>query len=314
MLAAAAALAFAVIVLGAYVRLKDAGLGCPDWPGCYGALIGVGQDAPAGAQIDGSKAWIELSHRYLAAALGLLVAAAAVLAFVRPVARSERILAVLLLALVIGQGLLGALTVTEQLQPAVVSAHLLGGMAILALLAAYCARVFAPAKRSASPALLRLMLAAAVAATFAQLALGAWVSANYAGIACGTEYPTCNGSWAPIGTPEAFALDRELGFDAAGQPLTAPALVAVHWAHRMGALGLAAIAAAAVWLLFSSGFRAAAVAVGAALLAQLALGILTVLSALALPLALLHNAGAAALVAALSASASRAFCSRTVQP
>ena len=308
LLAAAAAVTFAVIVLGAYVRLKDAGLGCPDWPGCYGQIIGVPQVDGTGAAVDTGRAWIEVSHRYLAAGLGLLIAAAAAAAFLRPAGRSERLLASALVIMVCAQGLLGALTVTERLMPAVVAAHLLGGMLILALLSAYCSRTFLrPSPPRPVDAPLRWLLAAAGLALLAQLFLGVWVSANYAALACGIEYPTCNGGWMPPRDWEAFALDRQLGVDRAGNPIGAPALTTVHWLHRIGSLVVVMAAGAAAWRLFAAGFRGAALALAGALALQFSLGVIAVLSALALPAALLHNAGAALLVAALAAASAPAF-------
>ena len=312
LLAAAAALAFAVIVLGAYVRLSDAGLGCPDWPGCYGQIIGVPQFDGQGNQIDASRAWIEVSHRYLAAALGLLIAAAAAAAFLRPAARAERLLAAALLIMVCVQGLLGALTVTEKLMPAMVAAHLLGGMLILALLCGCCARAFLPSLDPVlRPAgrLLRVLLIASGLAVFAQLFLGVWVSANYAALACGVEYPTCNGNWLPRGDWQAFVLNRQLGENGAGDPISGSALETVHWLHRTAALAVLAAVGLSVWRLFASGFKRSAVTLAAAVALQFALGIAAVMSALQLPVALLHNAGAALLVAALAAAAAFVFAS-----
>ena len=310
LLATAAAVTFAVIVLGAYVRLADAGLGCPDWPGCYGQIVGVPAADDAGQAIDSRRAWIEVSHRYLAALLGVLIVAAAAVAFVRPASRAERMLAAALVGMVCGQGLLGALTVTERLMPAVVAAHLIGGMLILALLCAYCARVFGTPAAPALPGRLRLrlILTAAGLVLLLQLFLGVWVSANYAGLSCGFEWPTCNGALS-IERPslDAFALDRELGLDRAGAPIAAAALTTVNWLHRLGALAAAAVIGMAAWLLFAAGSRRLAVALAAAVSIQFALGVTAVVSALALPAALAHNAGAAALVAALAAAAAQVF-------
>ncbi|MCY4324847.1 MAG: COX15/CtaA family protein [Betaproteobacteria bacterium] len=309
LLAAAAALAFAVIVLGAYVRLADAGLGCPDWPGCYGQLVGVPETDAAGMPIDATRAWIEVSHRYLAALLGLLILAAVASAFLRPAPGRERVLAATLLAMVCAQGLLGALTVTERLMPAIVAAHLIGGMLILALLAAYCARTFLPAPAvAAGGRRLQMLLVGAALALFGQLFLGVWVSANYAALACGIEYPTCNGDWVPdAGNWEALALNRQLGETSSGAPVSGAALETVHWLHRIGAATALVALAAAVWGLAAAGLKKAAIALAGALSLQFGLGIATVMSALALPVALAHNAGAALLVIALAAASAPVF-------
>ena len=216
---AALVLTLGVVSLGAYVRLSDAGLGCPDWPGCYGRVTphhaAEAINAELAVRPDGSvshaKAWKEMVHRYFAGALGLLIVAIAVLSWRK---RRETSggpgLPLLLLGLIVFQSLLGMWTVTQLLKPLIVTAHLLGGMATLSLLLwlwlrersqsshAYYARV----DHLRGAALLGLML------VVIQIALGGWVSANYAALAC-TDFPLCQGAWVPVMDFEhAFTLHR----------------------------------------------------------------------------------------------------------
>ncbi len=296
-------LAFAVVTLGAYVRLRDAGLACPDWPGCFGALVGVPTEAEAAAAVPGvaldrERAWIEVSHRYAAALLGVLVLALAWLAW-RPgsgVGRARRLASTGLALLVLLQALLGMLTVTERLMPAVVTAHLLGGMLVLATLAFLVARdrgeFAAPPSQG-----LRALAALAFAAVMAQVALGGWVSTNYAGLSC-PDFPLCNGSLAPEPLDgSGFAPFRDLGRAADGSPITHGALATVHWAHRVGALALLAVLAAfAAPLWRESSRRGSAAGLLAIAAAQASVGIAAVAYKLPLALAWLHNALAALLV------------------
>ena len=306
-------LTFVVVVFGAYVRLADAGLGCPDWPGCYGKLTpahaaDVISDAHAAAP-DGPvslpKAWKEMIHRYLAASLGLLIIAIAVLAWrLRDSPRAAPGVALALVGVVIFQGLLGKWTVTLLLKPAIVTAHLLGGLTTLALLAWLALRAAGGMQPMAAPShavrsTRRLQLGARLAFVLlvAQIALGGWTSTNYAALAC-TDFPTCHGSFAPEADyANAFHVVRELGMTADGELLSNAALTAIHWSHRIGAL----VAGGALLLLGGALCRRRATfGVGAALLAALALqvglGIANVLLSLPLPLAAAHNAGAALLV------------------
>ncbi len=295
LLPAAAVLALLVVTVGAYTRLKDAGLGCPDWPGCYGQLIGVPAADDAGTPIDQTKAWIEVGHRYVAAFLGLAILAIAFLAWRNPAAARLRWPAAALAVLVLLQGGLGALTVTELLQPAIVVAHLLGGMAILSLLVALA--VQALELRLAVPAAARRAVAGFMLLLFVQVALGGWVSANYAGLACGTQFPACGGSWTVELDGSGFALDRELGQDAAGAPLTQRAKMAIQWVHRLGAYAIALAAIALGLLLLRRGIKIAAAILLLLLLSQFSLGIYIVMKGLPLASSLLHNTGAALLLA-----------------
>lgn len=296
-----AGLALAVIVLGAYVRLSDAGLGCPDWPGCYGRAtpwhaageISAAHAADPHGPVSPAKAWKEMLHRYLAGALGLAILGIALLAW-RRLPSPGWVLPGVLLAVVLLQALLGMWTVTYQLQPVVVTAHLLGGMTTLALLVWLCAGVSRSAHPSHGklrrPARLLLIL------LLAQIALGGWVSANYAALAC-ADLPTCRGAW----WPEAdFAIAFSFGHAVGGMP--PEALTAIHLAHRLGALVVLALA---LWLggrlCSTPGLKGWGGALLVLLGAQFLIGLGNVLLSLPLPLAVAHNAGAALLLATLVA-------------
>jgi cytochrome c oxidase assembly protein subunit 15 len=284
------ALAFVVVVVGAYVRLSDAGLGCPDWPLCYGQAVPRGiADADAL-----SKAWKEMAHRYLAGALGVAILALSLLAWRT---RQTPKLAAALLALVLFQATLGAWTVTMLLKPAIVTAHLLGGMAILALLT-WIAMTQASPVNQARNARLRGPAVLALMALVVQIALGGWVSSNYAALAC-PDLPLCHGQLAPpMDFGNAFHVVRELGQTPEGELLSREALTAIHWSHRMFALVAAvAIGWAAYRALRAS--KALAALVMALLALQFSLGVGNVLVSRPLELAAAHNAGAAALLIAL---------------
>ena len=299
-------LALAVVMLGAWVRLHDAGLGCPDWPGCYGKL--VVPDSATAAQDPGfaarplvaAKAWREMIHRYLAGTLVLVVVALNVLAWRNrkdPSQPWRRPLA--LLGLIVFQALLGMWTVTLLLKPLIVVAHLFGGLATLALLASLGdwrhTRVTAP-----TPALRALGLAAA-AALVLQIFLGGWTSSNYAAVAC-PDFPTCQTQWWPAiaDFKDGFVLWRGLGIDYEGGVLDHPARVAVHFTHRLGAVVAALlIAALGVWLIAVRSTRVDGFAVLAVLALQLSLGISIVVFHVPLPIAVAHNGVAALLLLAV---------------
>jgi len=304
-------LTFLVIVVGAYVRLEDAGLGCPDWPGCYGQLLGVpdevhelaqAEQAFPGKSVDAGRAWKEMFHRYLAGMLGLLIAAIAVIAWRRRAAIGRPPwLASALVLLVAFQATLGMWTVTMLLQPAIVTLHLLGGMAIFALLLWLALReINPPAAPAAAARALRPWAAAGVAVLVAQIALGGWVSTNYAALAC-TDIPTCHGEWLPaMDFGHAYHVLRDLGVTATGAPLSHEALTAIHWSHRLGAVvTLVCVGFLALWALCIPRLRTVGAALLVLLLAQAGLGIANVLLRLPLVLAAAHNAGAALLLAAL---------------
>jgi cytochrome c oxidase assembly protein subunit 15 len=277
---------FVVVVVGAYVRLSDAGLGCPDWPLCYGRAI---PDATEDA-----RAWKEMGHRYLAGTLGILIF---VLAFVAWRTRQSPWLATAIAALVVFQATLGKWTVTMLLKPAIVVAHLLGGMALLALLVWFSLGRFAHAP--APEALhLRGPAAAALAVLIVQILLGGWVSANYAGLAC-PDLPLCLGQAVPpMDFGNAFHVLRELGRTDAGELLPQAALTAIHWSHRVFAL---VVVAAVGWaaLRAMKMLRGVGIAIAVLLIVQFMLGIANVAFSLPLALAAAHNAGAALLLASL---------------
>jgi len=285
--AAAVVLAFIVVVMGAYVRLSDAGLGCPDWPFCYGKPLPAeiaDRDALA-------KAWKEMGHRYLAGTLGVLIVLLVIGAWRR---RRDAALATAIVLLVVLQATLGKWTVTMLLKPAIVTAHLLGGMTTLALLA-WLALAQWPHRPAPELRALRTPAASALAALAVQIALGGWVSANYAALAC-PDLPLCRGQAMDFGN--AFHVVRELGRTSEGELLPLAALTAIHWTHRVFALvALAAVLTAAVraWRLA----RPLALLVGALVLAQFALGVANVAAGLPLALAAAHNAGAALVLVAL---------------
>lgn len=298
-----------VVVLGAWVRLTDAGLGCPDWPGCYGRLVAPGAEhAEAVAAdfperpLDSGKAWREMIHRYAAGTLGLLVLALAVMAWRNRRDPAQPVgVPLFLVGLIAFQALLGMWTVTLLLKPLVVMGHLVGGMTTLALLAwlALPARSVEP---DGGPRL-RALAATALAVAGVQIALGGWVSANYAALAC-PDLPTCQGRWWPemdFGT--GFTPWHGLGIDYEGGILHQSARLAIHVTHRVGAVAtllVAGFAAAWAWRNAPSpaGRRAGAVA-GALLMAQFLLGIAMVLTWLPLPLAVAHNGLAALFLVSL---------------
>lgn len=316
-------LCLVVVVLGAYVRLTAAGLGCPDWPGCYGHLTpaaasaDAAQAAYAGRPLDAGKAWREMIHRYAVGALTLVIIAITALAVAT---RRKRLVSVLLAlvlcATVIVQAILGMLTVTWQLNPLVVTLHLLFGLTTLGILwwlnlslpvtswgaaslgsAAYSFRGGAISIASAHRLAILGLVALAV-----QIALGGWTSSNYAAIAC-PDFPTCQGTWAPHADfRSAFVLWHGLHINYEGGVLGNPARIAIQLTHRAGALiAAAALTAAAIYTLRRrglSGVRPRAWAVLGALVLQLLIGVSMVVKGFPLWLATAHTAGAALLLLA----------------
>ena len=311
LLLVATLLAFAVIALGAYVRLSDAGLGCPDWPGCYGHWLGVPEthhEQQAAAQaypdrpLDTGKAWKEMLHRYLAGTLGLLILALCILAW-RKQMRSQQspALPTVLLGIVGLQAALGMWTVTLLLKPVIVTLHLIGGMTTLSILVGMSVAGRDARPDSAVSPGMRLLAAGALLAIAIQIALGGWVSSNYAALAC-PDFPTCQGQWQPeMDFTHAFSLQRELGQTVDGQLLPHAALAAIHWSHRLGALAVAQITGMLAFSLLRTGNRRWqnwGLILSCLLLAQISLGIANVLLALPFGLALGHNLGAAMLLTA----------------
>jgi cytochrome c oxidase assembly protein subunit 15 len=286
----AVALAFVVVVMGAYVRLSDAGLGCPDWPFCYGRPL----PAEIADQYALARAWKEMGHRYLAGTLGVLIVALAVLAWR---ARRARWLATAIIALVVLQATLGKWTVTMLLKPAIVTAHLLGGMGTLALLTwlALAQWPHAPARETDA---LRPSAAIALGVLIVQIALGGWVSANYAALAC-PDLPLCRaGAIPPLDFANAFHVVRDLGRTAQGELLSLDALAAIHWTHRVVALVALTVALFAAVRARRS-LPAIGALVGVLVAVQFALGVANVALGMPLALAAAHNAGAALLLVAL---------------
>lgn len=297
-------LASIVIVLGAYVRLADAGLGCPDWPGCYGQLsphhaaeqiAAAVEQAPHGP-VSMAKAWKEMGHRYLAASLGLLIIAIAWLAW-RGRRRGELpLLPLALVAVVIFQGLLGKWTVTLLLKPAIVTGHLIGGLTTAALLAWLLLRE-SRVQRLSVPRGAALLARIAFVLLGAQIILGGWTSTNYAALAC-SDLPTCQGQWWPqTDYANAFHVVRELGMTADGDLLSHAALTAIHLTHRIGAVIVStALLLLVAVLLRRQATRKLGAWLAGGLLLQVGLGLANVALSLPLPVAVGHNAGALLLV------------------
>lgn len=348
----AVALAACVIVFGAFVRLSNAGLSCPDWPTCYGKAAWpthadqiVDHAATQIRPVDPSKAWREQFHRMIAGSLGVLVLALALLAtrkrpqgwlhvigaavvvavaiplYMRGMHVAASALAVvgealllvgalrwsnvdlartstLTLAVIIFQALLGMWTVTWLLKPIVVMAHLLGGLLTFSLLVWMAWRATDIPIRIAESARLRRLLIVGLVLLGVQIALGGWTSANYAALACGAEFPKCAGQWWPAHDfREGFVLWRGIGVDYEGGILDNEARIAIQLAHRvMAVLVFGHLLAVAIRLLRSPGLRGWGTLLGLLLFAQVGLGIANVLLSLPLHVAVLHNAGATALL------------------
>ena len=306
-------LAFVVVVFGAFVRLSDAGLGCPDWPGCYGhisvpesevALQNAQQNFPE-RKVEAGKAWVEMTHRYLAGTLGLLILSIAILSWRNKKNTTPVKLPIVLVGLVGLQALLGMWTVTLLLKPVIVTLHLLGGMTILSMLAWLSMGQIAPQTYSSFKPLrnLRNWAVIGILILLMQIALGGWVSSNYAALACGDEFPLCQSQWMPpVDFQHGFQFIRELGVTVAGAPLSIEALSAIHWMHRVGAL----ITFLYLMLLGIAACRVLALRTYGGLLLlflglQVSIGIANVVMSLPLHLAVAHNAGAALLLVALVA-------------
>lgn len=242
----ACVLAFTVIVLGAYTRLSDAGLGCPDWPGCYGSIVvpdSVGEidqanEAYPERPLEQAKAWKEMVHRYAASTLGFLILIMACTAWFKSQFSHMRLFSTALLGLVIFQGLLGMWTVTLLLKPVIVMSHLLGGLTILSLLYWTILRQQARQGIFVSTGNRKLLPLAVTALLVLglQISLGGWTSSNYAALAC-PDFPTCQGVWWPnMDFNEGFVLWRGLGIDYEGGVLHGSARTAIHMVHRIGAI------------------------------------------------------------------------------
>ena len=307
-------LTFDLVIFGAFTRLTDSGLGCPDWPGCYGQASPVGaasqisaaqQALPSGPVTHG-KAWIEMIHRYLATGVGVLILTLAVASW----RERARILvspgwAALTLAWVCLQGAFGAFTVTLKLFPAIVTLHLLGGMGLLALLRVQATRYQQAhgghSQRIAISESLRIGLVLTAILLACQLALGGWVSSNYAVLAC-NEFPMCQNSWWPLmDFDQAFSLWRPLGLLPDGSHISFQALTAIHYTHRLFSLLVFAAVCALAWQLRRvDGLQHSARWLALLALWQFVSGLSNVVLDWPLAAALAHTGGAAGLVVVLS--------------
>jgi cytochrome c oxidase assembly protein subunit 15 len=300
-------LTFDLVLFGAFTRLTDSGLGCPDWPGCYahaspvgaGAEIAAAQSAMPSGPVTLGKAWIEMIHRYLATGVGALIVVLLVLAWRGRVGRLGW--PVVTLVWVCIQGAFGALTVTMKLFPAIVTLHLLGGYGLLALLAVQTVRLSRPAVLAVElPAVFRLGIALALGWLVLQVASGAWVSSNYAVLVC-TDFPQCQGQWWPTMTFEhGFEVWRPLGQRADGATLTFQDLTAIHVVHRLLAGLTVLVLGTLAWRLRSFPALRQPVRWLTALLGlQVLTGISNVVLDWPLAGAVLHTGGAGALVVIL---------------
>lgn len=302
-------LALIVIVIGAYTRLSDAGLGCPDWPGCYGNLVVPDQVAADNEHLlvrplVQAKAWKEMIHRYAAISLGFLILIMAVMVWTKSSLSSMRGIASALLILVIFQGMLGMWTVTLLLKPVIVMSHLLGGLSIFSLLSWVVLRQQSQQGVFVSAGCRKLLPLAitAIIVLVLQISLGGWTSSNYAALAC-PDFPTCQGVWWPnMDFNEGFILWRGLGIDYEGGVLLGAARTAIHMAHRIGALiTFFTIFYVAVQAIRSgmSQLRITGIVVLILLFTQVSLGIANVKLTLPLPVAVAHNGIAALLLLSL---------------
>ena len=298
------AFAAVVVLLGAYTRLVDAGLGCPDWPGCYGFIgvpetqeeIKIAEQSYPHAPVEADKAWPEMIHRYFAGTLGLIIA---LLAFLAIKARADRsqpfVLPLVLLGLVIFQAALGMWTVTMGLLPIIVMGHLLGGFITLTLLLLLFLKL-RDGNRPSYGSQLRNYALIGLIIVFIQITLGGWTSANYAAIIC-ADFPTCQGHWIPpLDFAGAFQISQEGVQNYLGGFMGNDARVTVHWLHRLGALITTLYVLWLVVKLFSNGYQRFASWLLLVLVVQVTLGISNVVFSLPLSVAVAHNGVAALLL------------------
>ena len=309
-------LTFDLIMFGAFTRLTDSGLGCPDWPGCYGqanplqahADISAAETAMPTGPVTVMKAWIEMIHRYLAMGIGVLIIALMVISWRRRLQSGHKemkfspLFPTLLFAFVCLQGAFGAWTVTMKLQPVIVTIHLLLGMTLLALLTWFGARLsdhppISQLEVSQSAAALRIPAALAIVLLVIQIALGGWVSSNYAALAC-PDFPLCQGALLPqMDFVNGFSLWRNLGMTAKGDYLPFPALTAIHWTHRAFALVVVVLVAWVALRAFKiKALRKTARWLLIMIALQFTIGVSTIFLNLPLALAVAHNGGAALLM------------------
>jgi cytochrome c oxidase assembly protein subunit 15 len=295
-----------LIMFGAFVRLTDSGLGCPDWPGCYGQITPVGASGhieqallamPYGP-VSHFKAWIEMIHRYAGSVLGMLIIAIVYLAWRHRarIGHTPRLAIVTLIAVCI-QGAFGAWTVTHKLMPIVVTTHLIGGMTLLALMTWLAAREKSHPPVPAEARRWLPWMGFGLVLLFMQIALGGWVSTNYAALAC-MDFPTCHGEWLPrMDFGDGFSLIRGLGLLASGEMISQYALTAIHWVHRNFAMLVFAYLGVLGWKMLSEpALKGPARLLLILLLAQLFTGLTTIFFQWPLLIAVMHNGGAAGLV------------------
>ncbi len=315
-------LTFDLVMFGAFTRLTDSGLGCPDWPGCYGSASPVGahseisaaQSAMPTGPVTHGKAWVEMIHRYLATGVGVLIIVLTISAWLRwrqarrAGSSAERPLnpwwPTVTLVWVCLQGAFGALTVTMKLFPAIVTLHLLGGLVLLVLLCAQAVRhtyILQGRQRVPLRRGLRWLLGATALLVGLQAALGGWVSTNYAVLAC-TTFPQCQGGWWPaMDFGQGFTLWRPLGQMPDGSLIGFAALTAIHYLHRLAAYAVVALLLVLAWRLHRAGVLRdqARWLVGLTLL-QFVTGLSNVVLDWPLAAAVLHTGGAGALVVVLT--------------
>lgn len=304
----ALALGFVVVILGAYTRLVHAGLGCPDWPGCYG-FIGVPQSAESmqiaearfpNEPVEVFKAWAEMIHRYVAGALGLIILGLALYSL-----RQRRIpgypvgLSFGLLLLVVCQAAFGMWTVTLKLWPQIVTAHLLGGFATLSLLLLLSLRLsgrYPSLSPLRSVARVRHFARLALLVVIGQIVLGGWTSTNYAALAC-VDLPTCHGEWWPeMNFAAGFHLFHEIGPNYLGGILDGEGRTAIHITHRIGAMVTSLVLLMLAWQLTRIRLGGLASLLVVVLAVQISLGVSNVLLHLPLAVAVAHNAVGAVLL------------------
>jgi cytochrome c oxidase assembly protein subunit 15 len=312
----ASLLAVFVVMLGAWTRLVHAGLGCPDWPGCYGFLsvpadaasIAIAEARFPDSPVDVAKGWPEMIHRYAAGILGLVVFALAAYALRYRKAGLPVKLPLFIAGFIILQGAFGMWTVTLKLWPQVVSLHLLGGFTTLTLLSFLTLRLFGRRDHKQPqrvPALRRLRpwVYGGALLVVMQIALGAWTASNYAAVAC-TDLPTCQGEWWPaMDFRHGFDITQSVGPNYLGGQLAAEGRVAIHVSHRLGALVVLVYLGAllaALWRAGSdTGIRGSVALVGVALAGQILLGLGNVVFNVPLAIAVAHNALGAGLLLTL---------------
>jgi len=308
-------LALIVVILGAYTRLGDAGLGCPDWPGCYGQLIVP--DVADGTKIEGyerpleaAKGWKEMVHRYAASTLGLMILILFVLALRgKPKYYQSMALPSFTALFVMLQGAFGMWTVTLLVHPGIVTTHLIGGFMTTALLAWLLLNQGRPSityrhvlKRH------KLLVLTTLAVLSLQIALGGWTSTNYAALSCGEEFPTCLGSWWPTMDFVQALYWGPLGVDYEYGVLENPARAGIQMMHRIGALITTLLIATLIYLFRDyTHLKSSLLLIGGLLIVQITLGILNVLLSIPMIVAVLHNAVALLLLLSLIALAHKIF-------